>query len=462
MSLSQILAAMMQSSVAPQVTPMGAAPSGGGGGGGVTPIKGGSLDMNFGGGQRAQPPMPTMMDIQEKYGLDPASQPDIYGLNAPDTTALARQMYEATEEAYRLNNPAGFGDWWDAQRGGAEKARERVAQAQQNIASFKQQQAYVANEMAKAKAQADQENLYYSAADAVYGMTQDKDLAHRVGTLMTTDPQSGRQIIDQLAQQAYPEPKAGTTINLPPEYPKPPAGHWWKNPEEAAKGDYSSGIVNLADVPKETERRSDVIDSAALITKHTQSIRDEMDKAVLPTTGGGGALVRKATQFLDDPNKEGEVGKFTRFTSAGEIDALLEPIKSKIGLQTINQMRKMSETGGALGNVSNFEVRVVQAAIDSLDPNRGEEGFREALDNVDTAFKRAAFVARWGDDIIEEAKELGVDEFEYFQQTLNERFPINEGFMEEINLRQDEFDEMDRARDEKKEANDGWSIKRID
>ncbi|GAG94490.1 unnamed protein product, partial [marine sediment metagenome] len=79
-----------------------------------------------------------------------------------------------------------------------------------------------------------------------------------------------------------------------------------------------------------------------MVTDRTQRIRDKMDdpEGVLPTTGFGGAVVRKFTDALDPPTREGDKSRFGYFTNAGEIDAILEPIKAKIGLQTINQMRQ--------------------------------------------------------------------------------------------------------------------------
>jgi hypothetical protein len=237
--------------------------------------------------------------------------------------------------------------------------------------------------------------------------------------------------------------KSGQTINIGKDKPTPEEDAYaallktGKTPVDVPaflQGDTSAGVKDLTDVQKQDERRYGVIGDAALLLSHTDNIRQVMEDEDwwAPTTGFGGAVIRKATDMMDKPTREGDKSKFAYFSDAGEVDALLEPIKSKIGLQTINQMRQMSATGGALGNVSNFEVRMVQAALDALEPGRGKEQFSSALDNVDLAFNRSAFFAQNGQDMVDEANKKNVDPVEFINKELNKRFPINPEFYKRI------------------------------
>lgn len=62
-------------------------------------------------------------------------------------------------------------------------------------------------------------------------------------------------------------------------------------------------------------------------------------------------------------------GRFVTPTPASRLDNLLRPIGSYISLGRLGEMRLAAETGGALGNVSNFEVERLEAAYGSIDPD---------------------------------------------------------------------------------------------
>ena len=261
--------------------------------------------------------------------------------------------------------------------------------------------------------------------------------------LSVLDPEMGaKEKADTFRKMIVPYPPAGTTVNVgtQSEMPKLGVGEVPVDPERYWDTDLPTverlkgGTELLKDQQKKIDRRLDTLQKASQVTKHVSNIRDTVkNQGFIKGTGGGGQAIRMISDFLDPPKKEGDTNRF-RWTDAGEIDAQLEPIKTIIGLQTIGQMRQMSESGGALGNVSNFEVRMVQASIDALDPNRGEEYFLRALDNVDMAFKRAGYLIQNMEDLRAKARELGVDEARFVQDQLNKKFPINAEFMEQIKL----------------------------
>lgn len=62
----------------------------------------------------------------------------------------------------------------------------------------------------------------------------------------------------------------------------------------------------------------------------------------------------------------------------------IEPLKSMLTIDTLQAMRQMSPTGGALGNVSDYENRMLAAAVSSLNTAQDPAQYRQALTKVKT------------------------------------------------------------------------------
>lgn len=71
-------------------------------------------------------------------------------------------------------------------------------------------------------------------------------------------------------------------------------------------------------------------------------------------------------------------------TDAANFKAGLDTLKSQTGLSVLQEMRNNSKTGGALGQVSDFENRMLQANLANLDRAQSEPEFRAALDKIIT------------------------------------------------------------------------------
>lgn len=90
-------------------------------------------------------------------------------------------------------------------------------------------------------------------------------------------------------------------------------------------------------------------------------------------------------------------------TEARDLERNLETIKANIGFDRLQQMRDNSPTGGALGNVSEFENRLLQAVQGSLDPTQTTEQLRQNLGRVRELYnatleeRRKAFAQDYGD-----------------------------------------------------------------
>jgi len=69
-------------------------------------------------------------------------------------------------------------------------------------------------------------------------------------------------------------------------------------------------------------------------------------------------------------------------TAGNQIRAQLRQLKSRLTLDTLTELRSLSKTGGALGNVSNKDLGVLENYVAALDASQSPEAFRQALQDV--------------------------------------------------------------------------------
>lgn len=69
-------------------------------------------------------------------------------------------------------------------------------------------------------------------------------------------------------------------------------------------------------------------------------------------------------------------------TPAANLKAMLDSIKSNISSSRLQQMRQASPTGGALGNVSDTDMKLLQAAYGSLEQSQSKDQFLQNLQRV--------------------------------------------------------------------------------
>ena len=122
---------------------------------------------------------------------------------------------------------------------------------------------------------------------------------------------------------------------------------------------------------KEGDRAGVKERQASLVTNHADAIRKTMKKSRLPTTGLGGSLL------ADLPG-----------TSAHDMQNRLSTIKALVGFNQLNEMRANSPTGGALGNVTEKELKFLQSVIGSLEQSQTKDQFLENLKTVEDSFNK--------------------------------------------------------------------------
>lgn len=80
-------------------------------------------------------------------------------------------------------------------------------------------------------------------------------------------------------------------------------------------------------------------------------------------------------------------------TTRKELLNELETVRSNVGFDKLQQMRELSPTGGALGQVSDFENRLMQATQGPLDPMNPEQ-MNVTLDNIARRYEEAVVAHR--------------------------------------------------------------------
>jgi len=112
----------------------------------------------------------------------------------------------------------------------------------------------------------------------------------------------------------------------------------------------------------------------------TDLVLDEIGRArdlienqgIVPNTGPVGAIVGEVL-----PN-----------TDAGSLGQRLQTIRANIGFDRLQQMRDASPTGGALGQVSEFENRLLQSVYGSLLQAQDDEELLYNLDRLERTYQR--------------------------------------------------------------------------
>jgi hypothetical protein len=157
--------------------------------------------------------------------------------------------------------------------------------------------------------------------------------------------------------------------------PKLEAGYMWADQAAAEKGDFSKGQVPMpgtkAFIEMEQSKKQDeknkfaeAIRKSAMLGAIDRSIGyiDEAEKGgSLPVAGMGGLY------------------NWAPYTGALSLGSELNTIRGQLGIAELQRMREMSPTGGALGPVSDYENRVLQGTLETLNQSEDPATLKERL-----------------------------------------------------------------------------------
>ena len=111
--------------------------------------------------------------------------------------------------------------------------------------------------------------------------------------------------------------------------------------------------------------------------------------------------VDDALGFLTDDTKKffstgiiGQALSNIAGTEATSLRAKLDTITSGVGFGRLNDMREASKTGGALGNVSEIELRQLNASMGSLDPNQKPSELKKTLETIKRQYESTVRVLK--------------------------------------------------------------------
>lgn len=208
-----------------------------------------------------------------------------------------------------------------------------------------------------------EERIRFSLAKDQAGMNND---AAKLGLLSrqqqaTEDYNRGRLGLLAQAAQNKGMPKVATT---PSGYRATPDG----------------GLEPIPGGPADTKIQGALNQDTAIL-QNTQSGLDRLEAEAVRLKKHAG--LSKTTGIMSMVPLVGGVATIPG-TDAANFKAGLETLKSQSGFNVLQEMRNNSKTGGALGQVSDFENRLLQANLANLDRAQSEDEFKAALDKIIT------------------------------------------------------------------------------
>ena len=140
-------------------------------------------------------------------------------------------------------------------------------------------------------------------------------------------------------------------------------------------------------------RRAQLRETLAKIDKLERDAKQEAEKANLRAqqedekANLGAEEIDRALNIIDNDGLLPSTGFGSLLSSVPNTDAkslasLLDTIKANIGFDQLNQMRASSPTGGALGNVTEKELKFLQSVAGSLDQSQNENQLRDNLNRL--------------------------------------------------------------------------------
>lgn len=179
------------------------------------------------------------------------------------------------------------------------------------------------------------------------------------------------------------------TGNLGPsgiDFGEPEKGFVWQRAEDGSVATTEDGRpiqVPIAGGSVEAER------AAAEQMADKRQFQSSIASSIISTEGerARNLIEEGVGSWFPRTGLVGSVGQFVPQTPQYELAQALGTIRSRIGFEQLQQMREASPTGGALGQVSDFENRLLQSVLGSLDIGLSPDALLWRLDRVENIFK---------------------------------------------------------------------------
>lgn len=156
------------------------------------------------------------------------------------------------------------------------------------------------------------------------------------------------------------------------------------NPEEVARGlppkaapiegTETAQKVEATEEAKVTKRQNE-ISAADVIVSSIGRIRESLDRQ------------EKGESLTGAGSLQGIAGALPLATEAGNVYDELNTIRANLGFEQLQKMRDSSPTGGALGPVSDYENRLLQGTVETLNQNRDPDVLKARLERLEVRYR---------------------------------------------------------------------------
>ena len=137
--------------------------------------------------------------------------------------------------------------------------------------------------------------------------------------------------------------------------------------QELIEGSAAARKIAAAEAKRAAAART-TAERGSIVSQHAAGIRKLMEESTFPVTG-----LFSVTQSVPG-------------TPAHDVSKRVETLQAIAGFDQLNRMRQESPTGGALGQVSERELKFLQSVIGSLELSQSKGQFLENLARVEAAF----------------------------------------------------------------------------
>lgn len=182
-------------------------------------------------------------------------------------------------------------------------------------------------------------------------------------SIISTDPTTGKSTIENLGRIGKGTPSSSD--NTPSSYREWSLAGGLKGTGETYAQFLSKDKIVKEISPYQEER----------MVRNLASIKEIRSKVSGWTTGFGSLLAGIPT------------------TEARDFKAAVDMLKSNITFGELTAMREASKTGGALGQISDMENKLLSAALGSLDIGQSEEAFLSNLQKIENSINRWKAIA---------------------------------------------------------------------
>ena len=216
-----------------------------------------------------------------------------------------------------------------------------------------------------------------------------------------------RRVLESPQGGANYDPRTGTT------FPAPEPGKQWKRDKNGAIMTDENGAGIQVTTPGTKQAAEEEAAAKAANNKRSQKLIassiliNDADRALQIAAENKDSFFKQTTGLI------GTLASSLPGTPAHSVFTSLQSVKAQIGFDKLQQMRDASPTGAALGPVSDFENRLLQATYGSLEQSQDYDQFVHNLERVKKIYA-AVVNAEFGEGTPEEinasplAKELGL------------------------------------------------------